>query len=317
MRIEYGLLLLAFAVVFDARVSSAAAAQETGSGRQPVIGTWRLAGLERAAPAQPLAPVASPVGILIQDTGGNVIEIVTRAGRGAPLNPAEIITSYHAFWGTYTVDANRSTITYRISGDLDPGRTGEQIARSFERSGTRLILTESAPAGGPIARMTWERIPDLEALPDYQRDVIGFWQWVSAGTFADGGTRVQEASRDASVIVYAPSGIMAVLYLPPPGRKKFAGPVPSVDEARAAMQGAVSYFGTYLVQPKSRSVFHYQLAAPNPAAVGTSFMRNFEITGGQLVLTFPPTTLNGQQVRNVLTLKRLGGLAEMSGDVRR
>jgi hypothetical protein len=45
--------------------------------------------------------------------------------------------------------------------------------------------------------------------------------------------------------------------------------------------------------------------------VGGSFMRNFEMEGTRVTLLFPPTTLNGEQVRNTLTLKRLSGLAEM------
>jgi hypothetical protein len=49
----------------------------------------------------------------------------------------------------------------------------------------------------------------------------------------------------------------------------------------------------------------------NPAAVGGSFMRNFEMEGPRVTLLFPPTTLNGEQVRNTLTLRRLSGLAEM------
>ena len=46
-------------------------------------------------------------------------------------------------------------------------------------------------------------------------------------------------------------------------------------------------------------------------------MRNFELEGAQVTLRFPPTTLNGQQVQNVLTLKRLSGLADMWPDFRR
>lgn len=65
------------------------------------------------------------------------------------------------------------------------------------------------------------------------------------------------------------------------------------------------------MQPKSRAVFHYQRGAVNPAAVGGSFMRNVEMAGAQVTLLFPPTMLNGEQVRNTLTLKRLSGLAEM------
>ena len=81
------------------------------------------------------------------------------------------------------MDACMSRATYSISGDMDPSRMGLQLIRTFERKGTQLVLTESPTGGGPTARMTWERVPELEALPDYQRGAVGFWQWVSAGLF--------------------------------------------------------------------------------------------------------------------------------------
>ena len=278
-------------------------------GSRPLVGTWELATVERAAPGQALAPVPNPVGILIQDSRGHAIEIVSFAGRAASLNAAEQFTTYRAFWGTYTTDSSQSTATYQVEGDLDPGRKGQRTVRSVERRGAQLVLTESS-GGHPVSRTTWDRIPDLEALPDYQRDVVGFWQWTASGLYNQSGVNLRPAHRDASVIVYTPTGHMAVLYLPPPGRKPFAASIPTVEEARAATQGSVSYFGTYIVQPKSRAVFHYQLAAANPANVGGSFMRNFEIKGAQVTLLFPPTTLNGQQVRNTLTLKRLSGIGD-------
>jgi hypothetical protein len=46
-------------------------------------------------------------------------------------------------------------------------------------------------------------------------------------------------------------------------------------------------------------------------------MRNFEVNGADVKLIFPPTTLNGQQVRNTLTLKRLAGVKEMWPEFRR
>lgn len=305
------------AITADAGLSHSVAAQGVVGGAQPSVGTWQLKGLERASATQPLSPVANPVGILIQDATGHVIEIVTTAGRPATLNAAEQFMTYQAFWGTYTVDTNQLTAAYHIAGDLDPGRTGQRIVRSFERKGSQLVLTELASGGRPVARMIWERIPELEALPAYQESVVGFWQWTSAGLINSTGAMVRPAYRDASVIVYTATGHMAVLYLPPPGRKRFGGPTPTVDEARAAMQGSVSYFGTYIVQPKSQAVFHYQLGAAAPTAVGGSFMRSFELNGAQVTLRFPPTTLNGAQVRNVLTLKRLSGLAEMWPEFRR
>ena len=302
-RLALGLCLAAW--------SSSAGAQSAAGARQPLVGTWQLVELQRGESVQSLSRVANPVGILIQAASGHVIEIVSQAGRPASFNAAERFATYQAFWGTFTVDAARPVATYRINGDVDPGRMKQQMVRSFERKGTRLVLAESPVGAGPVTRMTWERVPELEALPDYQRGAVGFWQWVSAGLFNARDENVQPAYRDESVIVYTPTGHMAVLYLGPPGRKRFAADRPTVEEARAAMQGAVSYYGTYVVQPKSSAVYHYQLGAANPTAVGGSFMRNFEIKGTELFLRFPPTMLNGQPVQNRLTLRRLSGLAEM------
>jgi hypothetical protein len=291
-----------------AGLASPIAAQRP-AGLQPLVGTWQLSALERAVAGQPPTRVANPVGILIQSANGYVIEIVSQAARPATLNAAEQFMSYQAFWGTAAVDG--SSVSYHIDGDLDPGRTNQRFTRSFERTGTQLILTD------PVMRATWQRIPELEELPPYQQPVVGFWQWVGAGLYNAAGMNLQPAFRDASVIVYTPTGHMAVLYLPPPGRKAFAGPTPTPDEARSAWQGSVSYYGTYIVQPKSRTMFHYQLAAANPTAVGGSFMRNFEVNGTQVKLIFPPTQLNGQRVRNTLTLKRLADVTDMWPGFRR
>ena len=305
-------LVTALCALAAAQLPSVLAAQQAAAGgTSPIVGTWQLSTLERGAAGQPLSRVPNPMGMMIQAENGYVIEIVSQAARPATLNATEQFMTYQAFWGTSTFDANGSTVSYHIEGALDPGRTGQRFTRSFQRKPTQLVLTDAAFQGGAMTRLTWERIPELEALPDYQQPVVGFWQWTAAGLYNAAGVNVQPAHRDASVIVYTPTGHMAVLYLGPPGRKPFAGPTPTLDEARSAWQGSVSYYGTYIVQPKSRTMFHYQLGAANPTAVGGSFMRNFEINEPQVKLIFPPTMLNGEQVRNTLTLKRLAGVNDM------
>ncbi len=310
-------VVLAVGALLASQLPSTVAAQGGSSGAQPLVGTWLLSTLERAAPGQPLARVMNPVGMLIQAANGYVLQIVSQSARPVTLNAAEQFMTYRAFWGTFTVEPSGAKANYHIDGDLDPGRKDQRFATSFERKGTQLVLTELSADDQPVQRTTWERLPELEALPDYLEPVVGMWQWTGAGLYNAAGENLQPANRDASLIVYTPTGHMAVLYLPPPGRKPFAGPTPTVEEARAAWQGSVSYYGTYIVQPKSRTMFHYQLAAANPTAVGGWFMRNFEVNGSQVKLIFPPTTLNGQQVRNTLTLKRLAGVKEMWPEFRR
>ena len=116
------------------------------------------------------------------------------------------------------------------------------------------------------------------------------------------------------MIVYTPTGHMAVVYLPPPRQEAVRGSRHPLSRRRGTRwRASVSCFGTYIVQPKSQSVFHYQLGAANPTAVGGSFMEGLSRNPRceDDYWDFPPTMLNGQQVRNTLTLKRVAGLADM------
>ena len=91
----------------------AAARQAPAAVPRALVGTWRLVSLERADGGQPLATVPNPIGILIQDARGNVIEIVTRAGRAASIDVVEQFMTYQAFWGTLLV--GRGTADYHVS----------------------------------------------------------------------------------------------------------------------------------------------------------------------------------------------------------
>src|SRR5882672_12773805 len=142
--------LVATALLLAAPRPSLVSAQRAPAGSTPLVGTWLLSALERAAPGQPLSRVANPVGMLIQAANGYVIEIVSQSARPATLNAAEQFMTYTAFWGTSTVEANGSIATYHVDGALDPGRTGQRFTRVFERKGTQLVLTDLSSEGTPV-----------------------------------------------------------------------------------------------------------------------------------------------------------------------
>ena len=97
-----------------------------------------------------------------------------------------------------------------------------------------------------------------------------------------------------------------------------ASQVPRGLDAQGPAAGTQPLVGTWQLSGlEQAAAVHYQLAAANPTAVGGSFMRNFELKGSEVTLLFPPTMLDGAQVRNTLTLKRLAGLGEMWPDFRR
>jgi hypothetical protein len=299
------------ALVFATMASTATLFGQRGGTAPTLLGTWRLVAHERGESGRAMAGVPNAIGQLVADSAGHVIEIVTRSGRPANMDPVEQFQTYRAFWGTYALDAAGSRLTYRVMGDVDPRRLGQEVARNIAWKDGRLVMSETA--GGATTTTMWTRVAEMESFPAYLEDVVGFWQWTSAGMVNANGAIVREVARDPGVIVYTPTGLMSVLYLPAPGphRKGFAGAAPTAEEARNAMRDIPSYFASYVVHPRSRVVIHYQLGPLTPGNAGTYLERNFEITGSQLVLRFPPTTLNGEQVRNTLFLKRLSGLKEM------
>ena len=282
-------------------------------------GTWSLVSLEQGDSLQSLARVQFPIGILIQDTNGNFIEIVTTQGRSIARTPEGQVRQFTGFtsgWGAFAASSPTS-VTYTVKGHVDPAMQGQRIVRTYELKDKDLTMSEPGSPGHPARKITWRKVQELEAMPAAQEAVIGFWHWDDAGMVSlEGKMLLPTPKRDEGVIVYTPTGHMAVIYLPPPGRKRFAAPIPTAEEARAAMTDLVTYFGVYLAQPRSSAVTHYQLAIPNPAQVGSSLYRNFRVDGNKLKLTFPQAPLRGSgpPVQNTINLSRLGGIKEMWPD---
>ena len=284
-----------------------------------LVGTWVLISAERLDGAQGPSTIPNPRGLLVFDSAGHALEIVTRAGRRpyaanqpTPAEAQQTFADFAGFWGSYRVDERQGTIRYRPEGAVNPQLMGEELVRSFDEKNERLTITSPAGAreGQAGARWIWERVPPLETLSGANRALVGFWQHVvERRVNVATGVMISETHRAPGVIVYTPSGHVGV-HFPPLNRKRFAAEAPTDDEARAAVAGYVAYYGVYLLYPGI--VFHHQLATIGPGQ-GTSFRRFYEITGGEINLKFPPAAVQGQEVRTIVTLKRLSGEAEMLG----
>ena len=87
-----------------------------------------------------------------------------------------------------------------------------------------------------------------------------------------------------------------------------AASVVAPNVARAAIAGFVSYYGSYTLYPGL--VFHQRLVILG-TPLGDSLRRFYEIAGDELNLKFPPVTNQGQEIRTVVTLKRISGEKEM------
>lgn len=84
------------------------------------------------------------------------------------------------------------------------------------------------------------------------------------------------------IIYYDPSGAMSVQTCPRKLRPR-AGEKPTPDEALAAIDGYVAYFGTYSIDETARTVTHHQIGTVQPGAPA-ALVRAYELTGDRLIL---------------------------------
>jgi len=293
------------------------AAQSNAPAVRDLVGTWTLIALDQGTNGTPTR-VGNPRGLLILDGAGHAFEFVTsiaaqRAplGAQAPLADAPAtFAGYGGFWGGYRLDAAQKKIVFRPEAGISTLMTaGREFSRALDYAGDRLTVTsidEPHAAGG--TRWTWERLPTIDNLSPLYRRVVGFWQHVVEKRVNMSTKAVlSETHRSPSVIVYTPSGFVGV-HFPPLNRKPFASETPTPEEARAALQGYIGYYGALGVYPGE--VFHNILAGVSPVQ-GTTLRRFADIAGDELTVRLQNRNPTGQDTATLVILKRLSGEADM------
>jgi hypothetical protein len=146
---------------------------------QELVGTWELVSrIDRTATGERrVEPLLGedPVALLYYDRSGHFAaqfmrrdrnassvrdDAVTEAGTGAP-NNSRARGGYDAYFGSYTVDDARGTVTQRLQGALSPENVGQVLTRAMTVDGTALTITlETMTVGGePVVRcLTWQRV---------------------------------------------------------------------------------------------------------------------------------------------------------------
>jgi hypothetical protein len=152
-----------------------------GSLSRELIGTWELVSrIDRTATGERrLEPLLGddPVALLYYDRSGHFAAQFMRRDR--PLSstphadagvavPGTVAPNnslarggYDAYFGTFTVDDVRGTVTQRLLGALSPENVGQLLTRAMTVQGTTLTITlETTTAGGePVVRcLTWKRV---------------------------------------------------------------------------------------------------------------------------------------------------------------
>jgi len=137
------------------------------------VGTWRLVSFESRDSANAVSYPwgEDPQGLLVYDERGNMSVQLMRPHRPAFVSAdmragtADEVRSafegYVGYFGTYTIDAPRNTVTHHISGSSFPNWVGIDQARYYQLEGQRLTLsTPAIVVGGRALRsmLVWERV---------------------------------------------------------------------------------------------------------------------------------------------------------------
>jgi hypothetical protein len=232
-------------------------------------------------------------------------------------DPVKALNDYSGFWGRYRVDTAQKRMVFTALGAVNPTMTAREFSRAIDRSGDLVTLTsidEPQSRGG--TRWVYERIPPIEAPGPTFRKAVGFWEYVVEKRITTTGEVLSEQTRGGpSTIVYTPAGFVGVHFLPINVKPTpFAGDEPTPDEARAAVQGYIGYYGALSVYPGQ--VYHNLMSAMSNVP-GTILRRfaEFSKDGNELNVHFPPARdQQGRMVATWVTLRRLSGEAEMLGN---
>jgi hypothetical protein len=322
------MLMRRFVVLFAALAvlggADPATAQSATIAPADLAATWQLVSIERAVSSGKPERIQQPRGLLILDSAGNAFEWVGTGPREQPdspgTDPVKALADYSGFWGRYRVDAAQKRMVFTARGALNPSLTGRDFSRTVERDGDLLTITsvdEPHARGG--TRWVYERMPPIEAPGPTFRKAAGFWEYVVEKRITTAGEVLSEQNRGGpSTIVYTPAGFVGVHFLPLNAKPTpFAADVPTLEEARAAVQGYIGYYGALTVYPGQ--VFHDLMSSLNnmPGTILRRFAE-FSKDGKELNVHFPPARdQQGRMVATWVTLRRLSGEAEMLGNNRK
>jgi hypothetical protein len=143
---------------------------------------------------------------------------------------------------------------------------------------------------------------------DSTPDLIGAWRLVSYEARTSSGEARYPLGHDAVGQLFYDAKANMSAHVMRVDRPTFASNDPGSGtdvEVRAAFEEHVSYFGTYTVDPATRTVTHHVCGASYPNWIGHDQIRHYRIDGPHLVLSTPPIVDRGEALVYTLIWERM------------
>jgi len=136
-------------------------------------GTWQLQSRIDVTASGERRPEPSlgenPVALLIYDRSGHFAaqfmrrdrSVMIPDGPGGAKNNSRAQGGYDAYFGTYTIDDERATVTQTLLAALSPENVGAVLTRAMEVQDDTLVirLETTASDGTSVTRtLTWQRV---------------------------------------------------------------------------------------------------------------------------------------------------------------
>lgn len=113
--------------------------------------------------------------------------------------------------------------------------------------------------------------------------LVGTWRLVSIAGSKLGPYR---GEKPRGHLYYDAGGYMAVQIMPDRNRSRYAGALPTGEEARDALLGYTAYFGEYSVDENKQTITHHRTGNINPGGLG-DFVRRYEFLSDDKIVLMP------------------------------
>jgi Lipocalin-like domain len=154
--------------------SCASGTARTSGSAVGLVGTWELVSrIDRTMDGREVDEPnlgRDPIAWIIYDSAGHVAAQLMRRDRSnarsaapslAETNNTGAINGYDAYFGTWSFEAERGTVTHLIRASVDASAVGRTVSRQVRLEGDQLTLSfqTTSANGNPVTRtVVWKRI---------------------------------------------------------------------------------------------------------------------------------------------------------------